>query len=134
MWVQRKEVYTGYIDGTINVYTFNPAMTLLHMSASFHMHQGAIQSIHILNDLKFAISSGFDSTLNLWEPPEKWERKMVVTTSMNKAFNPKDDLTTIREDLDNECNETVVKRKISALSDDKLFNDLDQFQALLSQD
>lgn len=134
MWPARKEVYAGHVDGSVNVFAFNPAMTSLKLVASLMMHQAAIHSLHVLSDLNFAISSGFDSTLTLWQPPEKWERKLVCTQSMNQALNPKEDLATIREDLEQEGNETFVKRKASVASDDKLLNNLEAFQALLSKD
>lgn len=136
MWPARKEVYSGHLDGTINVYAFNPAMTALKLVSSLLMHSASIHSLYILSDLNFAISSGFDSTLTLWRPPEKWERKIVVTPSMKQASNPKGNLVTIREDLDleQESNDTFVNRKASAASDEKLLNNLEAFQALLSKE
>ena len=110
MWPTRKEVYTGYMDGTINVYCFNAAMSTLRLAASFSMHKAAIHSIHILNDLNFAISSGFDSSLKVWQPPEEWEKKIVVTASMLHNVDPKENLSTIREECESLEPESLLNR------------------------
>ena len=131
IWKARQELYVGHVNGVINVYSFDTSMSKLTLTASFQMHKAAIHSIYILNDLKFAITSGFDSSLNLWKPPAIWEKKMIVTQSMVKVYNPNEDLATIREEP--EPDTFAIKRKISAL-DDKEFGNApptDVFQALL---
>ena len=120
MWKKRKEVYAGYMDGVINVYTFNTTMDCLTMSASFKMHHATIHSIHVLNDLKFAISSGFDSSLKIWQPPVEWEKKIVTTLSLIQGIDPTDNLSTIREEAESLEPETLLnKHRITAWGEPK---------------
>jgi hypothetical protein len=78
--------------------------------ASFKMHDDSIHSIHILSDLNFAISSGFDSSLKLWQPPEEWEKKIVVTSSMINNIDPRYNLSTIKEEGDSIEPESLLNR------------------------
>ncbi len=113
-WKKRKEVYVGYLDGIVNVYGFAANNQTLVLNASFTMHDDAIHSLHIIDDLGFAITSGFDSSLKVWRPPENWEHKFLVTKGMIDGVNPKDNLSTIKEEHESFTESGVVK-KISGI-------------------
>lgn len=117
-WKERKEIYVGYLDGIISVFNIRSNPVELSFAGSFKMHTEAVHSIHVLNDLKFAISSGFDSTLKVWQPPDQWEKQIVVTTSMLKTVDTKyneDNLSTIREEAESLEPETLLnKRRFSS--------------------
>ena len=109
-WKERQEVYMGYLDGIISVYSIKSKQEALVITGSFKMHTDAIHSIYILNDLKFAITSGFDSSLKVWQPPEEWQKPIVVTKSMMHADDPNDCLSTIREEAESYDNESLLPR------------------------
>ena len=109
-WKERGEVYVGHLDGVICVYTLKTIIDNLTFVGSFKMHQDSVHSIHILNDLNFAISSGFDSSLKVWQPPEEWEKKIVVTASMLHNVDPKENLSTIREECESLEPESLLNR------------------------
>lgn len=114
LWKARKEVYVGYLDGIVSVYGFTNNSESLVLNASFSMHDDAIHSLYILDDLKLALSSSFDSSLKVWKPPETWERKFVVTQGMINGVDPKENLSTIKEEHES-YGESAVVRKISGL-------------------
>lgn len=116
IWHQRGEVYVGLLDGVINIYAFALNMEVLSLSASFKMHQEAIHNIYIYEDLGYAVSSGFDSCLKVWKPPERWERKMVIMQSLVQGMDPKEDLETIKEVHETQESH-LIKRRISGLEE-----------------
>ena len=84
-------------------------------SSSFRMHTDAIHNIFIMEDLDFAVSSGFDSTLKIWKPPKEWETKVIMTNSMMDGVDPKENLSTIKEENESLDNEGLIaKHRITA--------------------
>jgi hypothetical protein len=114
-WVKRKEVYVGLLDGVINVYKLNQNLDQITLNASFNIHSAPIHNLYILEDLKAIVSSGFDNCLNLWKPPEIWDKKLVITACLASGVNPRDNLDTIREE--NESYESTFRKRISAFDD-----------------
>lgn len=108
----------GYLDGVISVYRIkNEAV---HFTGSFRMHNDSIHAIYIIEELNFAVSSGFDSVMKVWKPPEEWEKKVVVTHSMIEGIDPKDNLSTIKEERESYDPESyVLKHKITAWGNGK---------------
>ena len=105
-------MYVGYLDGVINVYGFSNTADgeNLSLNASFNIHDDAIHSLHIINDLGFAISSGFDSSLKVWKPPQNWDKKFVVTQGMINGMNPKVNLSTIKEEYESHSDSLMIKK------------------------
>lgn len=99
------------------------------------MHKESIHNIFIIPELKFVISSGFDSTLKVWKPPETWEKKFVVTHSMINGMDPKENLSTIKEEHESYGESQMLKRRITGLDDNHNNNNHDpnQFHSLLNQ-
>jgi WD40 repeat protein len=116
LWKDRHEVYLGYLDGVISVYSIRNKPEELIFVGSFKIHTDAIHSIYILNDLKFAITSGFDSSLKIWQPPDNWEKPIIVTSSMLHNLGSIDNLSTIREETESyEPESHLIRRKFSAV-------------------
>lgn len=114
-WKSRKEAYVGYLDGVINVYSLKVNADKIVFSSSFRMHTDAIHNIFIMEDLNFAASSGFDSSLKLWQPPKEWETKVIMTSSMIDGIDPNDNLSTIKEENESVDHEALIqKHRITA--------------------
>ena len=108
-------MYVGLLDGVVNVYRFNSSLEQLTLSASFNIHGAPIHNLFILEDLNTIITSGFDNCLNIWKPPEIWDKKLVITQSLSSGVDPRANLDTIREE--SESYESTFRRRISAFDD-----------------
>lgn len=138
LWKERKEVYIGYLDGVINVYVFSGSMEKLILAVSFQMHDEPVYSIHIIPNLKVGVSSGFDSTLKLWRPPETWSKKFVVTPSMVKGVDPDENLSTIKEEYESINESAALHHRISGFenpySKNNAVDAMENFGDLLDRD
>lgn len=134
-WAKRREVYLGYLDGTIAVYHFTPgsASTQLVIGNIFRIHKESVLGIHFLQELSLVVTAGFDSTLKVWKPPSEWERQVVVPQSLVAKANPNDDLSTIKEE--HESFETaLMNRKVSGFEGGSAGPNHQALQDLLQQD
>lgn len=102
IWKARKEVYVGYLDGTLNVYGMKNNLEKLYFIGSYRMHSDSIHRIYIMENLGFAVTTSFDSSLKVWQPPQEWKKKIIVSNSMIEGANPKENLSMIREDANEE--------------------------------
>jgi WD40 repeat protein len=98
IWRSRKELYVGYVDGTVNIYSLGKQLEFVRFTGSFRMHSGAIHRISIVAEHDYAVSSGYDSCLKIWRPPSEWEKRVLVTPSMVEGVNPLNNLSTIKEE------------------------------------
>ena len=98
IWKSRKELFVGYADGTLNVYSLGKQLEYLRFTGSFRMHAGAIHRISVIDAFDYAVSSGHDSCLKVWRPPAEWETRVLVTQSMVEGINPLNNLSTIKEE------------------------------------
>ncbi len=138
VWKERKEVYIGYLDGVINVYTFGGSMEKLTLSVSFQMHAEPVYAIYIIPNLKVGVSSGHDSTLKVWRPPETWSKKFVVTPSMVKGVDPEENLSTIKEEYESMNESAAIQHRISGFENPYSRNNavetMENFGDLLDRD
>lgn len=119
-WKKRKELFVGYMDGSINVYSLTKNLEKIKFTGSFRMHGDVVHRISILEDLNFAVSSGYDSCLKIWRPPEEWETKVVVTHSMVEGINPNINLSTIREETESQMDpESMVPMRRHLMGEDQ---------------
>lgn len=72
LWKKRKEVYVGYMDGTISVYTISKNSDGLEFSANFKAHSNSIFSLWTFDSLNFLVTSGLDSNMKMFRPPSEW--------------------------------------------------------------
>jgi WD40 repeat protein len=116
---KRKEVFIGYVDGTISVYQIVQNLEQIQYTGSFRTHRDAIHSLYFFSDLDLFASSGFDSVLKLWKAPEEWNKKLTVTASMIGGMK-EDNLSTIKEEKDDlelpsqDSNHNLLKHRITA--------------------
>jgi hypothetical protein len=91
-------VYIGYPDGVVSVYSILGAKHELQFRGSFAFHEHKVHSIFVYHEYKMLITTGLDSTLKIWEVPAQWDNQFVVTASMIDGVDPRENLSTIKEE------------------------------------
>jgi len=80
------------------VYSFVSNQLDLQLCGSFKMHEGCVHSIFVYHEYKMLLTAGYDSSLRIWEAPAAWEKQFVVTASMIDGVDPRENLSTIKEE------------------------------------
>ena len=78
-------------------------------------------------------TTSYDSSLKVWSPPGTWEKKFIITSSMIKCVDPKENLATINEEKNESYDAESMMLRRNIIGDEKEMNTRAPAHSILAQ-